>query len=501
MKCPIIVAYIISVTKCYSHTSQYGRPFKHAVAVNYKTYENNHHGGGKKSDLSEIYFLPHSLAERLLEEEHDSGGSHDGESVHDSHDGDEHDSYDEEVAHDSHDGDGYDSHDEKFTHDSHDEEFTHDSHDEESDHDNHDHDSHDENVNSISDGDSGREKPWMIVILMTLLINCASLIGVIFLGASLLKRISGIGGEDIESQEVDLNKKNIFVDVVIPSFSSGTLLATSFFLILPEAITLITTENENDTEDGHDGHDHENHEGESNLWLFGAAVLLGYLIPMCLPFFVCGKLCTHSEKEEVNLEANQTKENKDGVIMHDEGIETHDRVDAAVAVCLPQNAASNKRNIDYVLCMSILLGDGLHNFADGVFVGTAFLLCSNKVAYSIAFVTVLHELPQEVADFFILTRHAGLNICSALILNFLSGLTVLFGGLLVLSFQLGSLSIGLILAIAGGVYIYIATTEVSPRVNTAIKTKKHRIFAISGFVVGTILIGLVLLDHQHCDTA
>ena len=186
-------------------------------------------------------------------------------------------------------------------------------------------------------------------------------------------------------------------------------------------------------------------------------------------------------------------------LLIDDDIEVERVGDCAIEVERAGDRTIEKKGIDYTLCSSILLGDGLHNLGDGIFVGTAFLLCSNKVAYSIALSTVLHELPQELADFFLLTRHAGLSICTALALNFLSGITVVIGGLLVLFSEPSMPSVGIILAVAGGVYVYVATTEVHPKINEAIETKAHHLLGSLGFVLGDTLIGLVLIDHQHCD--
>src|SRR5690606_20832466 len=54
-----------------------------------------------------------------------------------------------------------------------------------------------------------------------------------------------------------------------------------------------------------------------------------------------------------------------------------------------------------------VIGDGVHNFLDGVLIAAAFMLnTATGVAASIAI--ALHEIPQEIGDFAIL-RHAGLS--------------------------------------------------------------------------------------------
>ena len=104
----------------------------------------------------------------------------------------------------------------------------------------------------------------------------------------------------------------------------------------------------------------------------------------------------------------------------------------------------------------------LHNFTDGVLVGTAFSLCGRQLAIAIALATVYHELAQEVADFFLLTKHCNIRPGMALLLNFVGGLSVLLGALLILTVDISSNATGCILAIGGGVYIYVAVGECLP---------------------------------------
>jgi zinc transporter ZupT len=156
-------------------------------------------------------------------------------------------------------------------------------------------------------------------------------------------------------------------------------------------------------------------------------------------------------------------------------------------------------SINYSLASSILLGDFFHNFTDGVLVGTAFSLCHRELAIAISVATVYHELAQEVADFFLLTEHCNIRPLVALLLNFVGGLSVLFGAILVLSMDVSANATGCILAIGSGVYIYVAVGECLPRAQQAQKTANDKAISVASFVVGVIPIGLVLLNHGHCE--
>eukprot|EP00957_Ditylum_brightwellii_P151011 11499078-Ditylum_brightwellii.AAC.1 len=72
------------------------------------------------------------------------------------------------------------------------------------------------------------------------------------------------------------------------------------------------------------------------------------------------------------------------------------------------------------------------------------------MAYAIVAATVYHEIAQEVADFFLLIGHGGLRVIPELCLNFVSGLSVLLGGIIVLSANLTVESTGVLLAMSAG---------------------------------------------------
>ena len=185
-------------------------------------------------------------------------------------------------------------------------------------------------------------------------------------------------------------------------------------------------------------------------------------------------------------------------IFKDEALTTNDV--ASTAATSTKKHRRYRDTINYPLCATILIGDSFHNLADGIFVGIGFLLCSRDVALSILFITLYHEIAQELADFFILTKHAGLSVKWALALNFLSGLSVMLGGIIVLAVNdITAHAVGIILAVAAGVYIYIGATECIPRVERQLNGSKDRILGIVMFAVGAIPIGLALLNHQHCD--
>ncbi len=112
----------------------------------------------------------------------------------------------------------------------------------------------------------------------------------------------------------------------------------------------------------------------------------------------------------------------------------------------------------------ILIGDGVHNFVDGVVIAAAFLENSALGVITTAAV-VLHEVPQELGDFGVLI-HGGFSTARALWVNLLTGLTVVAGGGVgyLLSEQSGRLQ-PYLLAFAAGTFVYIALADLIPELH------------------------------------
>lgn len=76
----------------------------------------------------------------------------------------------------------------------------------------------------------------------------------------------------------------------------------------------------------------------------------------------------------------------------------------------------------------------------------------------------------------------------------------MFGAVLIVAIEdMTDVAIGSILGVSGGVYIYIAVAECLPRAKEAQKTLYDKLLAFVAFVVGAVPIGLVLLNHVHCE--
>ena len=74
-----------------------------------------------------------------------------------------------------------------------------------------------------------------------------------------------------------------------------------------------------------------------------------------------------------------------------------------------------------------LIGDGIHNFIDGVIIVAAFAI-SPETGIATVIAVAAHELPQELGDFGILI-HGGFSRTRALMWNFASSVTAVIGAI------------------------------------------------------------------------
>uniref|UniRef100_A0A8C6HZF7 Solute carrier family 39 (zinc transporter), member 4 n=1 Tax=Mus spicilegus TaxID=10103 RepID=A0A8C6HZF7_MUSSI len=108
----------------------------------------------------------------------------------------------------------------------------------------------------------------------------------------------------------------------------------------------------------------------------------------------------------------------------------------------------------------ITLGDAVHNFADGLAVGAAFS-SSWKTGLATSLAVFCHELPHELGDFAALL-HAGLSVKRALLLNLASALTAFAGLYVALAVGVGEEGEAWILAVATGLFLYVALCDMLP---------------------------------------
>jgi zinc transporter ZupT len=107
------------------------------------------------------------------------------------------------------------------------------------------------------------------------------------------------------------------------------------------------------------------------------------------------------------------------------------------------------------------VADGLHNMIDGALIGATFLV-SPSTGWTTAIAVALHELPQELADFAVLTN-AGLTTCQALMVNLLVSFTAFLGAIIAIAVgEHFATNITNVLPFAGGLFLYLALAILMP---------------------------------------
>ena len=253
-------------------------------------------------------------------------------------------------------------------------------------------------------------------------------------------------------------------------FASGTLLAISCTLIFPEAVRNMGSMKE----------------AEANA-LFGISAILGFMVHIVnewITSFCFGPKISEAEPTTVVAKKDLEAELGDAVAV---------KTDATSSASKPSDGRLPP------VARSVLFGDALHNFADGISIGAAFAGCGSSLGWTVAVGSIAHELSQELSDFLLLTKTAGIGNGKALALNFLSGLTCVVGTLVVEATDPSANAIGAMLAFSGGTYFYLATIPVWPKLLAETTDASSILKHCLTFLLGVIAIGLVLLEHTHCD--
>jgi zinc and cadmium transporter len=112
----------------------------------------------------------------------------------------------------------------------------------------------------------------------------------------------------------------------------------------------------------------------------------------------------------------------------------------------------------------ILIGDGLHNFIDGVAIAVSFI-AGPEVGVTATLAVAVHEIPQELADYAILIR-GGFTPRRALALNFVTGLSALVGVAAVFALQgFVESHISWFMTATAGMFVYIAASDLLPELH------------------------------------
>jgi len=140
---------------------------------------------------------------------------------------------------------------------------------------------------------------------------------------------------------------------------------------------------------------------------------------------------------------------------------------------------------------SVILGDSIHNFCDGVIIAAAYL-ADTRLGVVTSIAIIAHEIPQEVGDYIVLLN-AGFSRTSALLCNALSGLAAVVGGVL------GYFVVGAwqpyfpyLLVVAASSFVYVAVADLIPQLQhrlTLRETAAQLFWLACGLAIVVVAIG------------
>lgn len=136
-----------------------------------------------------------------------------------------------------------------------------------------------------------------------------------------------------------------------------------------------------------------------------------------------------------------------------------------------------------------LIGDGIHNFIDGLIIVSSFIVDFHLgIATTVA--VILHEIPQEISDYAVLL-YAGFTKKKALLFNFISAILAVLGA--IAGYFLFNVTENLavyLLPFAAGGFIYIAASDLIPELHKE-KDLTKSLLSFLVFCLGIIFIWLI----------
>ena len=143
---------------------------------------------------------------------------------------------------------------------------------------------------------------------------------------------------------------------------------------------------------------------------------------------------------------------------------------------------------------SLIMGDSIHNFCDGIIIAAAFLT-DTRLGVVTSLAIIAHEIPQEVGDFIVLLN-AGFSRRKALLYNAISGGAAVVGGVI------GYFIVGpwqelfpYLLVVAASSFIYVAVADLIPQLQQRLTLRAT--LAQLGWLGAGLMIVIVAVSQLH----
>ncbi|XP_075988560.1 solute carrier family 39 fear-of-intimacy [Anticarsia gemmatalis] len=200
------------------------------------------------------------------------------------------------------------------------------------------------------------------------------------------------------------------------------------------------------------------------------------------------------EMNNMKHKEDGTKDLKDGdsytVILREHSRAHHGHSHAHGHVHAPPSSIAS-------VAWMVIMGDGLHNFTDGMAIGAAF--ASNIAGgFSTAIAVLCHELPHELGDFAVLLK-AGMSVKRAVCYNILSSGLCLAGMVCGVLAGHAPSATRWLFAAAAGMFLYIALVDMMPELSTSHSkegTLCQCILQLMGLATGIGIMLVIALYEQ-----
>src|SRR3989338_1495037 len=138
-----------------------------------------------------------------------------------------------------------------------------------------------------------------------------------------------------------------------------------------------------------------------------------------------------------------------------------------------------------------LIGDGLHNFIDGMVIAVSYIV-SIKLGVATTLAVIFHEIPQELGDFGVLV-YGGFSKQKALFYNFICASLAMLGA--IAGYFISDITMAFsnfILPLTAGGFIYIAASDLIPQIHKESDQRRSGL-AFFAFFFGIAFMALAKL--------